>query len=552
MGYLLHQLLTRAAAAGPDQVAVRDRGRSLTYRELDAAANGVARTLVSGGVAPGDFVGIFAPKSADTVAVIYGILKVGAAYVPIDPRQPTLRAAKIATDSAISALVATTSGASALLDLSEGPKPKIVLLVDGGQGPLDLGCPSLTLAEATADAQVPEPHIPVIDQDVAYVLYTSGSTGMPKGVMLTHRNALTFVEWCASTIGIGPDDRVSSHSPLQFDMSVMDLYLPAMGGATLVLVADEERYFGSALVRLLREERITVWYSVPSALMLITRLAGAVADPFPDLRAVAFAGEVYPTRHLRELRAMLPRVDLWNLYGPTETNVCTCWPVDEVPDDDKAIPIGRACGNYEVFALREDGSLASVGEDGELCVRGSGVMKGYLGRPELTAEVLVPNPLPGRPPDLVYRTGDLARLRPDGNYDLLGRRDHQVKTRGYRVELGEVEARLNSHPALQVAVAVAVPHQEWGTAIVAAVVPVSGYTPSALDVRRHVAELLPHYMVPARVEFMLELPRTRSGKVDRQRLIADVSSSSSTWALRRNGVLWDDATEQNSYDWNGQ
>lgn len=525
MSYLLHQLLTRAAAALPDQVAVRDRHRSLTYRQLDAAANGVARALISGGVARGDRVGIFAAKSVGTVAVVYGILKAGAAYVPIDSKQPGMRAAAIASDCAISALAATSSGASALLGLVAGPAPGFVLVVDDGPRPLNLGCPSLSLAEATADSQAADPRVPVIDQDLAYVLYTSGSTGTPKGVMLTHRNALTFVEWCAATVGIGPDDRISNHAPLHFDLSVMDLYLSALGGATLVLVDEEESYFGSALARFLREERITVWYSVPSALMLITRLAGADADPFPDLRAVAFAGEVYPTRRLRELRAMLPRAALWNLYGPTETNVCTYWRVDQVPEDDQAIPIGRACENYEVFALREDGSLACVGEDGELFVRGSGVMKGYWGRPDLTAEVLVPNPLPGRPPDLVYRTGDLARLRPDGCYDFLGRRDHQVKTRGYRVELGEVEARLNSHPGLQAAVAVAVPHQEWGTAIVAVVVPASGYVLSALEVRRHVAELLPRYMVPARVEIVSALPRTSTGKVDRRRVIADVSSA---------------------------
>jgi amino acid adenylation domain-containing protein len=342
--------------------------------------------------------------------------------------------------------------------------------------------------------------------------------------MLTHRNALTFVEWSASKIGAGPHDRVSNHAPLHFDLSVFDLYLAALAGATLVLVPDEEAYMPSSLATLIREESITVWYSVPSALTLLTRVA-TEPEPFPSLRAVVFAGEVYPTKHLRELRSLVPHAALWNIYGPTETNVVTYYQVEQVPDDDRTIPIGRACENSEVFALKEDGGVAGVGEEGELWVRGPTVMKGYWNRPDRTAEVLMADPRPGQLDDPVYRTGDVVRLREDGDYDFLGRRDHQIKSRGYRIELGEVEAALSAHPEVESAVAVAVPHEEWGTAIVAFVVTANGASMTEAEIKRHVARRLPRYMVPARVEFLDDMPRTSSGKTDRQVLSRGLEAS---------------------------
>jgi acyl-coenzyme A synthetase/AMP-(fatty) acid ligase len=299
---------------------------------------------------------------------------------------------------------------------------------------------------------------------------------------------------------------------------VFDLYVAALAGATVVPVPDEQAYFGSELAAFAAREEISVWYSVPSALMLMAR---ALPGPgvLPRLRTVVFAGEVYPTPELRRLRGLLPSAELWNLYGPTETNVCTYFRVDGLPEDHVPIPIGRACENTEVFALRGDGGLAGVGEEGELYVRGSAVMDGYWGRPERTAEVLVPNPLSSGPRDLVYRTGDLVRLRPDGDYEFLGRRDHQIKSRGYRIELGDVEAALATFPGLFESAAVATPHAEWGTAIVAWVVPTDGGEVTERDIKRHVADLLPRYMVPTRVEVVDALPRTSNGKIDRQRLL---------------------------------
>jgi amino acid adenylation domain-containing protein len=515
VAYLLHQLLRDSALRDPRHEAVRCAGRSLTYRELDAASDAIAEALIEAGIRPGDRVAVHMTKRVEVVACIYGVLKAGAAYVPLDPKAPTTRVSLVANDCRVAAVLTTPALAAALVPTLEAP-PELVLLVGDGEGP-ELGCPAARYDDVTA-RPAQRLQVPVIDADVAYILYTSGSTGVPKGVMLTHRNALTFVEWCFDTIGVSTDDRLSNHAPLHFDLSIFDLYLAAMGGATVVLVPEEEAYFGGSLAKFIDEERISIWYSVPSALRL---LAKATAGPgaFPTLRTVVFAGEVYPTPHLRELRRLLPDVHLWNIYGPTETNVCTYYEVRELPEDDRTIPIGRACGNTEVFAVTADGRLAGVGEEGELYVRGATVMKGYWGRPDKTSEVLVPNPLPGSLPDPVYRTGDLVQLRADGDYDFLGRRDHQIKSRGYRIELGEIEAALATHPQLEESVAVAVPHAEWGSAIVAWVALRNGASLTPRDVKRHVAGRLPAYMVPAVVEFLEELPKTSTGKIDRPNLL---------------------------------
>jgi len=519
MAFLLHQLLSRAASNDPDRAAVRCAGQTLRYRDLDTASNAIARTLIDAGVVPGDRVGIHLPKSVEAVVAVYGAMKAGAAYVPLDPRAPVPRIAGIAADCSVAALVTTPDRAPALLEAltRDSKSPRLVILVDdGNELAAERTWASISYRHATADRAATDPAVPVIDTDAAYILYTSGSTGVPKGVVLTHRNALTFVEWCVDQIGVRAGDRLSNHAPFHFDLSVFDLYVAAWGGATVVLVPEETAYMGPELARFIREEHITVWYSVPSALTLVTRVAGP--GSFPDLRTVVFAGEVFPTKHLRALQRLVPEAALWNLYGPTETNVCTYYRVDELPGDDVTIPIGRACGNTEVFAVRDDGARAGLGEEGELYVRGSTVMKGYWGQPEKTAAVLVRNPLqPGRP-DLVYRTGDLVRLRPDGNYDFLGRRDHQIKSRGYRIELGEIESVVSAHPSVAETVAVAVPHEEWGTAITVFVVARDGSLLTAAEVKRHVAGRLPRYMVPAQVEVVPSLPRTSTGKIDRPSL----------------------------------
>ncbi len=526
--FALPQLLDRAAGTRPDHPAVVCDGEVLTYGELHRRSRAVAAALIDAGVRRGDRVALHLPKSVDAVTAIYAIMSAGAAYVPIDPGSPVLRAAAISRDCKVRAVVTTPERARGLVPALGEHRPRVVLLVDDDGSADELGVPTLDFAEVASQTAVPR-GVQLVDTDLAYLLYTSGTTGVPKGVMLTHRHALTFIGWCASTIGTSSEDRFSNHAPFHFDLSVFDLYLAAYGSATVCIVPEEWAYFGRDLARFIDQERISVWYSVPSALMVLTR-AASEGDTFPSLRSVVFAGEVYPTKHLRALRSLVPNATLWNLYGPTETNVCTYYRVDDLPDDDGTIPIGRACENTEVFAITDDGRPAALGERGELHVRGSAVMKGYWGRPERSAEVLIADPRDRGAPELVYRTGDLVRLRPDGDYDFLGRRDHQIKSRGYRIELGEVEAGLNADPRLEVAVAVAVPHEEWGSAIVAFVIPVGGTrSVTELDIKREAARRLPRYMVPARVEVRASLPTTSTGKVDRRSVADEAESRAWEW-----------------------
>jgi acyl-coenzyme A synthetase/AMP-(fatty) acid ligase len=286
-----------------------------------------------------------------------------------------------------------------------------------------------------------------------------------------------------------------------------------------VLVPTEALLFPSQAVRFIAQQQITIWYSVPTALSMMVQRGGLREGDCPTLRVVLFAGEVFPTKYLRSSMEVLPHADFFNLYGPTETNVCTYYRVPPLASDRiEPIPIGRPIGNVEVFGVTEDGRRVGVGEVGELYVRGAGVMQGYWGDQERTDAALVPHPFFPEARDRVYRTGDLVSLDEDGNYLLLGRRDNQIKSRGYRVELGEVETALYAHPSVVECAVVAVPDELITNRIRAFVV--SRDDIGADDLTRFCAERIPQYMIPDAIHFMGELPKTSTGKVDRRVLSA--------------------------------
>ena len=509
--FTLHGLLRAAADERPDRVAVVHGDGGMTYEQLDAWSARIAAGLRDLGVEPGDRVAIAAEKTTAAIAALYGIMRTGAAYVPIDPMAPPLRAAGIIRDADCRAICADEGAGPLIAGWGEGSIPATIGLTGD--------VPSATIAWSDIAELDPDPRIDGCESDLAYILYTSGSTGVPKGVMLTHRNALSFVEWTVDRFGVGPDDRLSSHAPFHFDLSVFDIYGAALAGATLDLLTPGERTFGAEMTRAVAERAITVWYSVPSALVLMCEAAGP--HDLRSLRVVLFAGEVFPAKHLRTLRALVPNAVLANLYGPTETNVCTYHVVpDQLPDDDRPLPIGKSCENQEVFALDETLKPVAQGDTGELWVRGPTVMKGYWGDPERTAGVLQQNPLHDRFPDPAYRTGDLVRRMPGDVFEFLGRRDHQIKVRGYRIELGEIESALVSHPAVREAAVVAIPDERAGARLIGFVVAIEGV--DELDLKRHCRDRLPRYMIPTSLEIRSELPHTSTGKVDRQALVSSV------------------------------
>jgi amino acid adenylation domain-containing protein len=513
--YQLHHLLTASAAASPDHIAVIHGEDRITYGELDQAAARVARAVRELGAGPGDRVALFLPKSIPAVVSLFGALKAGAAYVPVDPHAPARRAALILRDCGVRCVVTTPDRLAALRQADPGLSFQTIVAADDGGAAPPAG--ATAWGDVLAGPALAQPSDGV-ETDLGYILYTSGSTGVPKGVMISHRAALTFIHWTHTEFAVTADDVVSNHAPFHFDLSIFDLFTTVKAGGTVVLVPDRLSTFPVKLTELVRMRGITIWYSVPSALVLMLTRGKLAGESVPSLRLALFAGEVFPLKYLQQLRRTF-RGRLVNLYGPTETNVCTWYEVgDDVLQRETPIPIGKATLNYEVFALTAEGRCAAPGEHGELYARGPGLMTGYWGDPEKTASVLVRNPLQGAYDERLCRTGDLVSLDPGGDYLYLGRRDHMVKVRGYRVELGEVEAALYQHPGVRETAVVAVDAADGGKRL-QAFVSGDGLTVEALE--RHCLERLPRYMVPERFTLRATLPKTSTGKIDRPALQAE-------------------------------
>jgi len=519
--YLLSHYLALAAEARPDARAVEDgAGGSITYRDLDERSSRLANLLVALGVGRGDRVALCLTKSIESIVTVYGIMKAGAAYVPLDPNAPEARLATVATDCDTRWIVTDPEhleSSSTVLAPAAGLQHVIVDSPPPGEGVEAKGWPMIHHIDAVGDQPSTAPVVRLIDDDLAYILYTSGSTGRPKGVMLSHRNAIAFVGWAARTFALYGDDRVSNHAPLHFDLSVFDVFGAAAASATLILVPPNVSLFPREAARFLAEQRISVWYSVPSILSMLTLRGGLTPGDLPDLRTILFAGEVFPTKYLRRLMAVLPHTRFANLYGPTETNVCTWYDVVEPPPDDADdIPIGIPIDNDDVVVVGAADEPVAAGEEGELLVRGATVMQGYWGDTQKTAASLVPDPESPNGRGVMYRTGDLVRQQPDGNLRFLGRRDTQVKSRGYRIELGEIETVINAHDGVIESAVIAVADELVGTRIRCHVVCRAEVTAS--EIAAYCSTRLPNYMIPEFFELRDSLPRTSNGKVDRQAL----------------------------------
>ena len=531
MAYLLQHLLTDSAARAPRLPAVASGARFLTYEELDRLSNQVARALLAQGTAPGDRVGILAPKSAASVVALFGVLKAGACYVPLDPKSPAARLSSIMRDSGIAIVLADTATAHQAAALAGSVPGLRTVIVTGPHWGAEDSRPSESLPpglavlpweKVLAESDKVLAGERAIETDLAYILYTSGSTGTPKGVMISHRNSLTFVAWAANCTGLTEEDRVCSPAPLHFDLSVFDVFATCKAAACMVVLPETTSTFPARLAQWMEREQISVWYSVPSVLTMLATYGNLPECDLTRLRTVIFAGEVFPVKHLTRLMTELPHASYFNWYGPTETNVCTSFEVPAAHDPatlPAPVPIGKACANTDVFAVTGDGSRVSrPGEEGELYVRGPGLMRGYWDRPDRTREVLVTNPFQQAYDEPAYRTGDMVTIDADGNYVFLGRRDSMVKTRGYRVELGEVEAALYAHPAIREAAVLPVPDGILGNRLRAVISANGSGAPTRQEVLEHCRQRLPRYMVPDTVEFCDELPKTSTGKVDRTRL----------------------------------
>jgi amino acid adenylation domain-containing protein len=524
MPYVLHQLLTESAARRPEAEAVRLLNEAITYRELETRSNQLAHALIKSGVTPGDRIGIYLQKSPAAIVSIFGVLKTGACYVPVDANAPGPRLLEIARQCELRALITSCTLSEKLRSTSREEWPmSAIFFVDKLADLAALAPQAFSFSDALPSQPVTPPSVKVISHDLAYILFTSGSTGTPKGVMLSHLNALTFVNWGFETFAITAQDRLSNHAPFNFDLSVFDIFVAVKAGAALSLVPEGLSVFPVQLSSFIQDQGITVWYSVPLVLRLLQSRGKLEERDLSALRLVLFAGEVFPTKHLRALMQKLPHPRYANLYGPTETNVCAYYEVEPIaPEQSAPIPIGKACANTDLVAIDADGQrITEPGKEGLLYARGSIVMQGYYGRPKESAACFIRNPFAAGREERLYCTGDWVTLDEKENYLFVGRKDHMIKTRGYRVELGEIETVMVAHPAVEEAIALAIPDDEVGNTIRAIVTLSDSRSLTSPELKRHCAEKLPPYMVPEEVEFCDTLPRTGTGKIDRQRLLRE-------------------------------
>lgn len=493
----LHELVAISARSHGDRLAVDGPTGRVSYAQLDARANAMAHRLRELGVGAGDRVVIWSGKSAETIAAMQAVLRLGAAYVPAGDSTPAGRVELIARDCGARVICGEAAHRVPTLFADQRDEGRELDGAERADGLpwLDIDAPLAGDAEPV--------HAAVAPDDLAYILYTSGSTGRPKGVCVSHANARAFVDWAVAELRLTPADRLANHAPLTFDLSVLDLYAAFAVGASVHLIPAELGYAPTDLVNFAHEHDISVWYSVPSALVLMARDGGLLDRPAPPrLRAVLFAGEPFPIDHVRALAAWTS-ARLLNLYGPTETNVCTFHEVR--PQDlrrDRPVPIGRPASGDRVWVRTPLGEVARPGDEGELVVDGPTVMLGYWGQPRHTGP---------------YHTGDLVRVLDDEVLDYLGRGDHLVKVRGNRVELGEVESVIGTHPAVD-QVAVLLAGSGHDARLVAFVVAAPGQQPGPLAIKRHCARLLPTYMIVDQVTVLPTLPRTENGKADRTAL----------------------------------
>jgi amino acid adenylation domain-containing protein len=479
----VHELFEKQAARTPDALAVVHGEERVSYRDLNARANRLARVLVRAGLRAEARVGIYLPRSVDMVAALLAVWKAGAAYVPMDPAYPEERLAFMLADSGAEALVAGEG-------IPESLSGRVRTVIRPEQ--------------AGAEGETENLDLPGSAQSLAYVIYTSGSTGRPKGVQISHGALSNFLSTMAERPGMGAEDTVLAVTSLSFDIAGLEIYLPLVVGGRVVIASREEAADGRRLQELMLGSAITVLQATPATwrLLLESGWQGSAG-----LKALC-GGEALPPSLAASL---LGRVgSLWNVYGPTET---TIWSTVEEIRDGGAVSIGRPVGNTGIYVADAQGRLLPGGVPGELCLGGEGLARGYLGRPDLTAERFVPDPRGGHGGGRLYRTGDLARWAPDGELELLGRLDHQVKVRGFRIELGEVEVALESHPAVERAVVMVSPEGQSLSAWI-----VSRERVSIPHLRAFLRGRLPEYMVPAAFVALERLPLTPNGKVDRRAL----------------------------------
>jgi len=488
----VHELIEEQAARNPSAVAVSFEGQDLTYSDLDKRANELARHLIKIGVTPGDLVGIALDRSLDLLVGLLGIWKAGAAYLPLDAAYPRDRIAFIMEETSLATLV-THSKLIPNLPLFD-TRPVCLdrdwVLIERERET----CPAINLDPSS----------------VAYTIYTSGSTGKPKGVEVTHRNVANLLWSMRETPGLHDHDRLVAVTTLSFDIAALELFLPLITGARLILASHETAQDPRLLIKLLDESKATVMQATPATWRLLLEVGWSGQS---GLRMLC-GGEALPRQLANEL---LQRGELWNMYGPTETTIWSA--TSRVEAGEGPVTIGPPIHNTSFYVLDAKQQPVPIGIPGDLYIGGDGVAKGYFRNAQLTAERFITDPFSKRAGDRLYKTGDLVRHRPDGRLEFLGRLDNQVKVRGFRIELGEIESVLARDPGIRECVVAAQEDEPGSNRLVAYCVPQESQKSSSEVLRNWVAASLPEYMIPSVFVFMPSLPHTPNGKIDRKALV---------------------------------
>jgi amino acid adenylation domain-containing protein/non-ribosomal peptide synthase protein (TIGR01720 family) len=489
------QLFEAQVKTTPDAVAVSFEGVSLTYRELNERANRVAHYLEELNLESEALIGVFMKRNINMIVALLGVLKAGCAYVPLDPSYPTERLRFMLDDANLSVVLTEEKLFQQLPDF-EGQ----LVSVDGPE---------------TEKALSSDPAVKGTGESLAYVIYTSGSTGIPKGISIVHR-AVTRLVFNSTYIEIHPADHVAQASNASFDAATFEIWGALLHGAKLVGINTDVMLSPPQFAAEIRRRGISVMFLTTA---LFNQMVSEAPDAFTTVRCLLFGGEACDPKRVRELLAGNPPQRLLHVYGPTESTTFASWfEVNEVEPDAATVLIGRPLSNTEIYLLNEELAIVPVGAPGEIYIGGDGLARNYLHRPALTAERFIPNPFSRRPGARLYKTGDIARYLADGSVAFIGRADHQVKVRGFRVEPGEIEAALRAHPSVTDAIVIATDEAGKERRLIGYVAHGGNIAPASNELRDFLSESLPPYMVPSLIVVMKNLPLTPNGKIDRSAL----------------------------------
>ncbi len=468
---MLHHGMKKFAKETPSATAAYCDGAAFSYETMFDRTRRIATALHARGVGLNDRVALFGPKSINQLCTMHAVMALGAAYVPLDPRSPPERVRKVTSHCGVKCIVTSDASWS------------------------DDRCDMVIVSENELVSQMASTLcLPVDDPErLAYILYTSGSTGEPKGVCISHRAAYAFVAWATDNIGVNKDDILSNHAGFHFDLSVFDIYAALTMGASVSIVPRALDIHPKGLVDFIKNQSISVWYSVPTVIRMMMEQGGLIGRDLPSLRNMIFAGEVFPLSDLRVLRKSFRHIRMHNWYGPTETNVCTAYEIKEIDDHATSIPIGTAASGDRVW----------LSDDGEICVEGPSVMHGYWGDKALKGRC--------------YATGDHGYLDANNQLNYVGRSDDLVKIRGHRISPLEIQACIATYPSIQDVAVVA--YGDVLNELVACVVVKKNHpAPSLLSIKRHCSEKLPPSMTIDRIVVFEKLPTNTNGKIDRKSL----------------------------------